>query len=660
MIISPAVTTFEIGTPVVDPYGTSGFISAAREPESRVFIIGAGMQEVRTEYEVCFDSGRISVLSDGIVAPFVNRATHLPKVENVEERKASIRALQDKAQEEARQNADEGRKLADAFRLEAKERTPDWAKAVIVAELVEDRSDVMTDYFGSTTKRTVILGFSKHARDLFPELRKFAEIFPETAELATAPDSAEHREKYSMGAGYYLKNGWRNSTGWQVRKLKLYNGAESVPMGEWNAVAPVEESAAPTASVAVSGIRIEEHTHTKKGFRMFIAILPDRVERDEFDRLRDVAEALGGWYSRPWGRTPGGFAFKDLTNADTFANPAPAAPATDKPATVESAAPAAAKPARVVPGIGDKLRDLAERLQGEIDSKFANRLTNTPKRQREADSARLIGYQLERTQQALLALAGLHDAGNVPPLLAKVTTKARAFELMRSEIDRTNSGYYDAGVDTGKPALNTPEALALWDLVKGPTDEEKAAEELRRKLQALQFANIPGYFPTPSAIVADMIEAAEIPEGAPVDVLEPEAGSGAILEAIRAARPMARLTAYETHSSLRDVLKLKAFSLAGSDFLEAPAVPAFDYVLMNPPFETGQDMAHVRHAFAMLRPGGRLVAIMSPGPFLRSDSKAQAFRAWFDDLAGEKVDIPAGAFKESGTGVATVMITLCA
>jgi hypothetical protein len=49
---------------------------------------------------------------------------------------------------------------------------------------------------------------------------------------------------------------------------------------------------------------------------------------------------------------------------------------------------------------------------------------------------------------------------------------------------------------------------------------------------------------------------------------------------------------------------------------------------------------------------------MSPGPFYRQDGKAQAFRAWFEMLGGEKTDLPAGAFKASGTDIASVMIVI--
>src|SRR3546814_15377359 len=63
---------------------------------------------------------------------------------------------------------------------------------------------------------------------------------------------------------------------------------------------------------------IEEHTHTKKGFQMFIAIMGARVERETFAALLDAARALGGWYTKPWGGTPGGFAFKDAAMARQF------------------------------------------------------------------------------------------------------------------------------------------------------------------------------------------------------------------------------------------------------------------------------------------------------------------------------------------------------
>ena len=69
--------------------------------------------------------------------------------------------------------------MTEQLTLEA----PSWAKAVIVAELHEDASDSMTDYFHHTIKRTLILAWSKHDRKLFPEMRKAAARAPETEHL---------------------------------------------------------------------------------------------------------------------------------------------------------------------------------------------------------------------------------------------------------------------------------------------------------------------------------------------------------------------------------------------------------------------------------------------------------------------------------------------
>lgn len=119
---------------------------------------------------------------------------------------------------------------------------PEDAKALIIAECHKDESDIQSDYFGRSTTKTVILGYSKYTRDLFPEMRKHAAKIPETAHLAIPPEvdtngdkktddnkdwwtpSDEHRDNYSMGAGYYLKTGWINSSGWCISKARIYEG----------------------------------------------------------------------------------------------------------------------------------------------------------------------------------------------------------------------------------------------------------------------------------------------------------------------------------------------------------------------------------------------------------------------------------------------------
>lgn len=83
---------------------------------------------------------------------------------------------------------------------------------------------------------------------------------------------------------------------------------------------------------------------------------------------------------------------------------------------------------------------------------------------------------------------------------------------------------------------------------------------------------------------------------------------------------------------------------------------------MNPPFENGQDAEHVMKAYSMLKPGGKMVAITSAGPFFREDSKSKNFRDWLKSVGGEFEDMAEGSFmgKDSfrQTGVRTKMVTI--
>ena len=93
---------------------------------------------------------------------------------------------------------------------------PTDAKAAIIGTLRVSECDSYTDYNDYSIVRTVILGFSKHTRNLFSEMRKHAANFEGTAYLAAYNADYEHRENYSMGDGMYLA---RNKySGWTIEK----------------------------------------------------------------------------------------------------------------------------------------------------------------------------------------------------------------------------------------------------------------------------------------------------------------------------------------------------------------------------------------------------------------------------------------------------------
>lgn len=139
----------------------------------------------------------------------------------------------------------------------------------------------------------LVLGRSKHC---FVEFTQSDENKAAIAEFL----GDENTDNYGDNAGYRVWTG-------------AHHSADEF-WAKWT-----EDHATTAPALTATGYSIEEHTHTKRGFQMFIVIPAERLERDDFNRLRDAAKTAGGWYSRKWGSTPGGFAFKDKDAAEQFA-----------------------------------------------------------------------------------------------------------------------------------------------------------------------------------------------------------------------------------------------------------------------------------------------------------------------------------------------------
>lgn len=175
---------------------------------------------------------------------------------------------------------------------------------------------------------------------------------------------------------------------------------------------------------------------------------------------------------------------------------------------------------------------------------------------------------------------------------------------------------------------------------RDPLAEKMVA--LKRKLVGNRNAFI-DFFPTPESHAADLVALAGIEPG--MTVLEPSAGHGMLAEAARAAG--AKVDAVELAGDLREILQAKGFGLVGSDFMATTPAQSYDAVVMNPPFSNDMDVDHVRHAYDHLKPGGRLVAIVSATAGDRQNNKNKAFREWFDGLGGSEQAMPEGSFKAS-------------
>jgi hypothetical protein len=185
-----------------------------------------------------------------------------------------------------------------------------------------------------------------------------------------------------------------------------------------------------------------------------------------------------------------------------------------------------------------------------------------------------------------------------------------------------------------------------------------------------------GFFETPEPVVKRMLELVPIINSDSI-ILEPSAGMGAILKVILDHANLKKCEIYviEKNENRRAFLK-KEFCkhhnpmlvMDCDDFMKyshetaknnkiGPGFP-FDLIYMNPPFEENQDIDHVMHAYYLLAEHGSLVAVMSEGPFFRTDRVAVDFRNWLSLIGGESEKLPADSFKVSGTGVNTRLVII--
>ncbi len=163
------------------------------------------------------------------------------------------------------------------------------------------------------------------------------------------------------------------------------------------------------------------------------------------------------------------------------------------------------------------------------------------------------------------------------------------------------------------------------------------------------------FFETPDDLADRIIATAQI---APHhNVLEPSAGGGQLSK--RATVPTSDVDVIELQEDLHDALMRSGEyrNTTHGDFLELN-VDQYDRIVMNPPFGRQADIKHVTKAISLLRPDGRLVAVMSAGVTFRENRATTEFRDLVDAHGGKFEDLPSGSFKASGTAVETVLLTL--
>jgi 16S rRNA G1207 methylase RsmC len=196
-----------------------------------------------------------------------------------------------------------------------------------------------------------------------------------------------------------------------------------------------------------------------------------------------------------------------------------------------------------------------------------------------------------------------------------------------------------------------------------PAREQEAQDgasydALKTALKAgVQVVTAPQLFPTPPVLAVRMVKLAGIESED--RVLEPSAGTGNLLRAIVDVQPTAKIHAVEINRALCDAIPsglgrrpfLQDGEILCQDFLTCTVeqIGRFDKILMNPPFDHGADVAHIKHALRFLKRDGVLVALCANGP--RQEAELQALATTWEEL-------PDGTFAEQGTGVRVVLMTV--
>ncbi|MCS0459510.1 DUF4942 domain-containing protein [Rhizobium favelukesii] len=255
----------------------------------------------------------------------------------------------------------------------------------------------------------------------------------------------------------------------------------------------------------------------------------------------------------------------------------------------------------------------------------------------------------------LSAIAAAHDSGEDAVLDGRsIAWKSRYKEGEYTTLDRglTIRGFSNGNAHiffAPNTLLDINRALAEFYGEVLPDAEEEGAkpQESTAVSKDLQF------YWSPPEVIAKAMDVAGIymprdysrSEAPAYRVLEPSCGDGRILDELRArgCRPFG----IEVHAGRAAEARAKGHPVLTGNFLEQPARPEFDFVVMNPPFYGRHYVQHVRHALNFLKPGGTLVSILPA-------------TAHYDhqELQGQWTDLPVGSFSEAGTNVPTGIIKI--
>ncbi|WP_347364387.1 hypothetical protein [Vibrio vulnificus] len=187
-------------------------------------------------------------------------------------------------------------------------------------------------------------------------------------------------------------------------------------------------------------------------------------------------------------------------------------------------------------------------------------------------------------------------------------------------------------------------------------DASSASETVFRLLQGenINIKKSLQYFPTTDTAGDILLQDVDLQRKV---VFEPSAGEGYLVQRAFSAGASEVLAA-EVYSKFHPLLKASGAEVISENIFDVTAydVSNVDIVIMNPPFSGGQDVKHIEHILNIIPDNAEVHAIMSIAVKERSNGIYESFRKFMQQHGIEPIEIPAGAFKESGTMVKTCVV----
>lgn len=395
---------------------------------------------------------------------------------------------------------------------------------------------------------------------------------------------------------------------------------------------------------------------TRDESKIWVVKIKEKLSKDEYKKAAAFMGTLGGYYSR----FKHGFIFR-CDPSDILSGQAPRS----------AEQPEAPTPPHAVQG-NDKLMQSIDKqiasLQKKIDALSGDYKTNTYKRMQE-EHARQEKRDKYRIDINILNYIKHHlqDGKTLTPLEnALVTGTFRAdmqkfynlkYEYTREisypEIAADSSDYWKTEAEKEQKRLLKAEITNTAQLVKaveefkiifetvqdiGFDKREREIKNLTDKYKLQQKGDIQF---TDAEIAADMVKMVNLSPDS--KVLEPSAGIGNIADEIRKVTP--HVDCIEIVPSFCELLEMKGYNVVGNDFLEFDNAGYYDAIIMNPPFSNNQDIAHLQHAYKLVKNGGVVICITSNHWTFASDKKSAKFREWIAEQDYFTIPLPNGSFE---------------